>query len=362
MADGAAADVDGSLDGSLDGLVDLDAVRRWLVGLGVVDGPLELVGTLGGGTQNVLVRLRARGQDGGRDLVLRRGPRHLRPRTNDNLRREMRVLAALAGTDVPHARLVAACPDEDVIPGAAFYVMEAVDGYNPAVGLPDGAVASPQHRRRVCLSTVEALASIGRVDHERVGLGDLGRPEGFLERQVGRWRSELDSYSRLDGYPGAQIPGLDDVATWLDERRPQEWRPGILHGDFHLANVLCSEDTGDVVAVLDWEMATIGDPLLDLGGLLATWPLPGVPEILGPGVTPFAGVVGTDELVAHYATHSDRDLSAVDWYTVLACFKLGIVLEGTWARACAGLAPQDVGERLHASALDLFDRARVVIG
>lgn len=342
----------------LEGLVDLDAVQRWMAVRGLVDGPLEVAGLLGGGTQNVLIRLRA----GDRDLVLRRGPRHLRPATNDHLRREMRVLDALACTDVPHARLVAACPEEDVLAGVAFYVMEAVDGYNPAVALPPGSERSLEHRRRVCLSIVEALASVGRVDHERVGLGDLGRPEGFLERQVGRWRSQLDSYSRLEGYPGAEIPGVDDVGRWLDAHRPRDWRPGILHGDFHLANVLCEHATGEVVAILDWEMATIGDPLLDLGGMLATWPRAGEPEILGPGVKPFVGVVDTDDLVQHYAARSDRDVSSVDWYVVLACFKLGIVLEGTWARACAGLAPRDVGERLHGCTLDLFDRAREITG
>lgn len=349
-------------------LVDPDAVGRWLAERGVTEGSVELVGTFGGGTQNVLARLRV----DGRDLVLRRGPRHLRPRTNDMLRREMRVLAALCDTEVPHPRLVAACPDADVLGGAVFYVMEAVDGFNPAVRLEGRAADSADVRRDLALSTAAAAASLAAVDHEGVGLGDLGNPDGFLERQVVRWRSELDSYRAFDGYPGQDLPGVDALGEWLDEHRPTTWRPGILHGDYHLANVLCSRTTGAVVAVVDWEMTTIGDPLLDLGWLLATWPqeheggesAAGSPttEVLPDGVRRLAGVVTRDELVAEYARHSTRDLSAVDWYVALACYKLAIVLEGTYARACAGLAPRDVGERLHRGSLELLRRGRETTG
>lgn len=341
-------------------LVDVDAVGRWLVEQGVAEGPVQLAGALGGGTQNVLALLRV----DGRDLVLRRGPQHLRPRTNDMLRREMRVLEALRGTDVPHPRLVASCSDEDVLGGAVFYVMEAVDGFNPAVALEGAAAGSADVRRALAFSTAKAAASLAAVDHEAVGLGDLGKPDGFLERQVGRWRAELDSYRSLDGYAGDGLPGVDAVGEWLDVHQPTQWRPGILHGDYHLSNVMCSRTTGEVVAVVDWEMTTIGDPLLDLGWLLATWPREQAPdegvEVLPDGVRQLAGAVTRDELVAEYARHSVRDVSAVDWYEVLACYKLAIVLEGTHARACAGLAPRDVGDRLHQGSLELLRRAREI--
>ena len=117
----------------------------------------------------------------------------------------------------------------------------------------------------------DALAKLGAVDHAAVGLGDYGKPDGFLERQVPRWLSELESYKEFENYPGPDIPGVDDVATWLEQGRPTAWTPGIMHGDYHAANVMFSRTGPEVVAIVDWEMSTIGDPLLDLGWLLATW-------------------------------------------------------------------------------------------
>jgi len=211
------------------------------------------------------------------------------------------------------------------------------------------------------LSAADALARLHRVDHLAVGLADFGKPEGFLERQVPRWLSELASYARHEGYPGPDIPGLDRVAAWLDGNRPSRWTPGILHGDYHLANVMYAYDGPRLAAIVDWEMCTIGDPLLDLGWLVATWPDP-----QRPGPTAALGSMGgfpsTDEIVAHYAARSTRDCAAIDWYVVLACFKLGIVLEGTHARAFAGKAPASTGDLLHAITLGLFERALAIIG
>src|SRR5262249_41504152 len=153
------------------------------------------------------------------------------------------------------------------------YLMESVRGFNPTTTLPRSYADDPAVRHRMGLDAAAALAELGAVDHVAVGLGDVGHPEGFLERQVGRWLSELESYNALDGYPGADIPGLTEVATWLEARRPREWRPGIMHGDYHLANLLYDVDAPKVAAIVDWEMCTIGDPLLDLGWLIATWPV-----------------------------------------------------------------------------------------
>jgi aminoglycoside phosphotransferase (APT) family kinase protein len=218
------------------------------------------------------------------------------------------------------------------------------------------------------LNVAEAAARLGGVDHEAVGLADFGRPN-FLERQVERWMGELDSYGELDGYPGPDIPGVDRVAAWLDENRPRDWRPGVMHGDYHLSNVMISPTGPEVAAVVDWEMCTIGDPLLDLGNLLGTWPIgpdPGAesPETAATFVGVGGGIAGLPtpgELVARYAAHTDRDTAAVHWYTAMACFKLGIVLEGTHARACAGKAPKPTGDLLHATTLGLFARAHTVI-
>ena len=132
-----------------------------------------------------------------------------------------------------------------------------------------------------------------------------------------------------------------------------------MHGDYHLANVMYRPDSGDLAAIIDWELATIGDPLLDLGWMLATWPDGSGASTVS--VTPWEGFPTPAELVARYGAGSARDLSAVDWYHVLACYKLGILLEGTHARACAGKAPRDTGDRLHSRAIHLFDRAQALI-
>jgi aminoglycoside phosphotransferase (APT) family kinase protein len=337
-------------------LVDLDVLAGWMDAQGLPRGPFERVHLLGGGTQNILLRF----DRGGAEYVLRRGPRHLRPKTNDVMRREARMLAALAGSDVPHPTFVAACPDETVMGGAVFYLMRPVAGFNPTTGLPALHAGDTAIRHAMGIEAAAALARLGRVDYRAVGLDDFGKPEGFLERQVSRWMGELDSYGRYEGYPGPEIPGLARVAAWLDANRPKSFTPGILHGDYHLANVMYANDGPRLAAIVDWEMCTIGDPLLDLGWLVATWPdaeYPGVAVSLAH----LGGLPTTGELVARYAADSTRDLAAMDWYVVLACFKLGIVLEGTHARACAGKAPQATGDLLHAITLGLFKRAETLI-
>ena len=339
----------------MDGPVDLTALAAWMDDRGLGDGPILDTELLGGGTQNILLRFTR----AGRTYVLRRPPEHKRDNSDETMRREARVLTALAGSPVPHPEVIAACATTDEI-GAAFYLTEFVEGFNPSTGLPALHAGDPAIRHRMGLAMVEAIAALGALDHEALGLADLGKPEGYLERQVGRWRRQLESYSDLDGYPGPDIPGVDRVAHWLDEHRPATFRPGIIHGDFHLANVLFRTDGPELAAVVDWELTTIGDPLIDLGWMLATWPdadAPGpVPQVLEGGFpTP-------RELVEHYGRHSDRSLDAVDWYAVLACYKLGIILEGTHARAFAGLAPQATGDLLHATTVGLFERALARIG
>jgi len=337
--------------------VSLSAVELWMDDQGLGRGPIQAVTPISGGTQNVMLRFEREG----RPYVLRRGPEHLRPRSNDVIRRECRVLRSLRATAVPHPALIAACEDESVLGDAVFYLMEPVDGFNASIALPalhqaDGAV-----RHEMGLRLVDALVTLAEVDHVAVGLGDFGRPAGFLERQVPRWLAELASYDAFPEYPGPDIGPVAEVAAWLDAHRPVDWRPGILHGDYHAANVMFSPDGPDVAAVVDWEMCTIGDPLLDLGWLLATWELPGAPEEFAGPLTRAGGLATHEELVQRYAERSTRDLSAIDWYVVLACFKLGIVLEGSHARALAGLAPKEIGDRLHLTTLRLFERAHELI-
>jgi aminoglycoside phosphotransferase (APT) family kinase protein len=332
--------------------VDLERLIAWMDEQGIESGPISEARVLAGGTQNILLRFTR----GTQELVLRRPPINKRDNSDETMRREARVLGALAGSDVPHPALIAACPEVDVL-GAAFYLMEPIDGTNPTVELPLIVQQDPANRFQLGLAMADGAASVGRVDHLAVGLADLGRPEGYLERQVARWRSHLETYSALEGYPGPEIPHVERVAEWLDANCPTSWRPGLIHGDYHLANVICALDRPVLAAIVDWELTTIGDPLIDLGWLLATWPESGVPRAGAVGPAQWDGFPGREDLVRRYAEGSDRDLSAIGWYEVLACYKLGIILEGTHARACAGLAPTDIGDRLHASTLGLFDRA-----
>ena len=157
---------------------------------GLGDGPLEDVSKISGGTQNIMLRFTR----SGRPYVLRRGPKHLRPRSNVVIMRETQVLAALAGTDVPHPHLIASCDDPSVLGDAVFYLMEPIDGFNAGEELPALHAGDPAVRFRMGLSMADALAKLGAVDYLAVGLGDFGKPEGFLERQVPRWLSELESY------------------------------------------------------------------------------------------------------------------------------------------------------------------------
>jgi aminoglycoside phosphotransferase (APT) family kinase protein len=319
-------------------------------------GPIHDVALLAGGTQNILLRFRR----GNRSFVLRRPPRHPRPGNNETMRREARVLAALAGSTVPHPRLIASCGDENVI-GAAFYLMEPIDGFNITNGMPADYAEAPAKRAAIGASLVDAVAALGRVDHVAVGLGDFGKPEGFLERQVGRWQSQYAGYAKVSAWPGpSSLPEVERVADWLERFRPPSFSPGIMHGDYHLANVMIDNHAPSIAAIVDWELATIGDPLLDLGWLLTSWP-----DADGKGglfdIQPWTGFPTADEIIERYRTGSNRDLSHIDWYRVLAGFKFGILLEGTYVRACAGEAPAATGERLHRLAIDQLHRAAALV-
>lgn len=336
-------------------LVDLDALSRWMDARELGEGPISSVVSLTGGTQNIMLRF----SRAGARYVLRRPSRHPRANGNDTMRREMRVLAALGHTDVPHARLVAACPETDVL-GTSFYLMELIEGFNPTVGLPPLHAGDPAIRYGMGLALIDGLIRLGRVDVEAVGLADLGKAEGFLERQVGRWKRQLAGYGDYEGWPGpGEIPGVDRIGAWLERHRPAGFRAGLMHGDYHLANVMYRNDGPQLAAIVDWELATVGDPLLDLGLVLTTWPRAGDPTSMK--IEPWEGFPTTAELAAHYAAHSDRDLSALPWYEVLACFKLAILLEGTFARACAGKANMRIGERFHARTRALFERALALV-
>lgn len=338
-------------------LIDLDRLARWMDGEGLGEGPIAGAVTLGGGTQNILLRF----ERAGRCYVLRRPPRRPRPESDTVMRREMAVLIALRDTDVPHTAFIAGCGDPGVL-GTAFYLMEPVDGFNATVALPPLHASDPAVRRRMGEAIVDGAVALSRIDPQERGLDDLGKLDGWLERQVPRWRAQLDGYAAFDGWPGlGALPDIDAICAWLEANRPATMRPGLIHGDYHLANVMYRHDAPELAAIVDWELASRGDPLLDLGWLTATWRDPDEPEAR-VAVTPWDGFPSLAEIVDRYLAATGRSAIDARWYAVLAPFKLGAILEGSHARACAGLTPKPVGDALHAHAVALFNRALRRIG
>jgi len=332
-------------------LVEPSALLHWMDARMLGSGPIENARVLGGGTQNILLRF----DRGGDAYLLRRPPLHKRPESDEVMRREMRVLAALAGTSVPHPDLVAGESDTGPL-GAAFYLMRPVEGFNPSIALPEPHASRPEWRRRMGEALVDGLVALAGIDPDAKGVADFGRSEGWLERQVPRWRRQLDDYAAQQGWTGiTALPPVDPICAWLEANRPAAFRPGLLHGDYHLANVLYRPNAPELAAIVDWELASIGDPLLDLGWLTATWPDGAFAAIVA--VTPWDGFPTVAELVDRYCAATGRSEADARWFGVLACFKLAVLLEGTHARACAGLAPKATGDRLHTQAIALLDRA-----
>lgn len=339
-------------------LVDTHRLSDWMEQIGLGRGSIDQMEPLSGGTQNVLMRF----SRNGRDYVIRRPPPKPRPESNETMRREARVLGALQSTGVPHPTLIAACSDEEVL-GVAFYLMEPVLGFNAISGLPPLHANTHVIQRRMGFAMAEGAISIANVDIAAVGLVDFGRPDGFLKRQVGRWTSQLSSYHAHAGWPGpAGLPGIDAVVEFLEQGCPASFVPGLMHGDYTMANVMFRPDCGELAAIIDWELATIGDPLIDFAWLLATWQGIEPEEFRLLHVAGVRNLPSASEMIDHYQEHSNRSLEHLDWYFVLACFKLAIILEGTFARACAGKDPMATGEKLHEGARVLMRRAQHRVG
>jgi aminoglycoside phosphotransferase (APT) family kinase protein len=335
--------------------IDAERLQRWLDARDLGTGPVSME-PIGGGTQNIMARVKREGLD----VVLRHPPAHKRANSDATMQREAVLLRALTGSPVPHPRLIADEPNLDAL-GASFYVMEPVDGFAPTLGLPD-AYGDPAWKHSMGLSMVDGIAALGCVDYRSVGLVGFGKPDGWLERQVERWRIHLGSYVDTPNYPGHQIPEVEHVGAWLSANQPTEWTPGIIHGDYHFGNVMFRHDEPRLAAIVDWELATIGDPLLDLGALLTTFPT----GQSGVSAIDPTGLPKRDELIDRYvvmSAPSGRVItpSLVTWYQVLAAYRLGIILEGTNARAYAGQAPREIGDQLHAITLALFTQAANLI-
>ncbi|MEV5014974.1 phosphotransferase family protein [Streptomyces sp. NPDC053780] len=305
--------------------LDLDRLRELLdrERPGLVTGPLS--GRLiEGGRSNLTYAV----TDGTARWVVRRPPLGHVLATAHDMKREHRVISALHPTDVPVPRPLLLCEDEDVV-GAPFYVMEFVEGtpYRTADQL---APLGPERTRAAVLNLVDTLVELHAVDPAEVGLGDFGRPEGFLDRQLRRWAKQLDASRNRD------LTGIDELHATLGRELPRSPAATVVHGDYRLDNVLIGGENDEINAILDWEMSTLGDPLTDLG-LLVMYSSPlGMPDSPVSTTAQAPGHPAPAELVQRYADRSGRDVGAVAWYTAFAWFKLAVILEGIHYRYTLG--------------------------
>lgn len=279
---------------------------------------------LSGGAQNVIFAL----QRGDWTAALRMPPPSAPDQRDDGMQREWRIISALNGSDVPHTAAIAFCGDPSVL-GRPFYLMGLVDGWSP-MSLQDQQWPEPfqsdlEQRAGLGYALVEGIAAMAAFDW-RPHLSDLGRPHGFHDRQVARWEAMLAKVRTRD------LAGADVAAAWLRERRPLDFVPGLMHGDYQFSNVMFRHGgPARLAAILDWEMGTVGDPKMDLAWGLAFWP-----DAQGRSAAAYVDLTGLPEretLVQHFAERTGRQVDDMDYYDVLVRWKLAIVLEQGWRTA-----------------------------
>jgi aminoglycoside phosphotransferase (APT) family kinase protein len=271
----------------------------------------------------------------GRTFVLRRPPRGPFLPSAHDVGREFTVLAALASTSVRTPAVFLHCTDESVI-GAPFYLMEFVDGVVIRSDLPE--MFGAPERPRIAEELVDALVELHRVDPESCGLAGFGPPRGYLGRQLRRWRGQLELTLPMT----RPLPDLERIGDWLGDNMPESQGTTLVHGDYKLDNVAFARELPvRLVAIFDWEMATLGDPLADLGWMISFWRESGDPagDVFDrlTGVSTLPGFPPRRELVDRYAAATGYDTGALDWYRVLATWKLAVLLEGSYARHLAGM-------------------------
>jgi aminoglycoside phosphotransferase (APT) family kinase protein len=302
-------------------------LEAFLDAQGLGEGPLDAE-SIGEGHSNVTYVIRR----GDASWVLRRPPRGPLPPSAHDVLREARLLTAVADAPIRTPKVLATCDDPSVI-GAPFYVMERVDGHVITWQLPE-VFDAPEERRRIGDELIDTLVEIHAVDWAACGLEGYGKPTGYLDRQLRRFGGLWDHNKTRE------VPTLDKLTAWLGEHKPESGTASIVHGDYRLGNVMFApEAPARLIAIFDWELATIGDPLADVGYMLATWAQEGDPEnaisALG-GVTRGPGFPSREELVARYEERSGRSMSDVRWYMALALWKSAVFLEGSYKRRLAG--------------------------
>jgi aminoglycoside phosphotransferase (APT) family kinase protein len=307
---------------------DAAALAAWLrPRIAGLEGEPELL-QFGRGFSNLTYLVRF----GARDLVVRRSPPGVNIKSAHDMGREFRILSALAPVWPKAPRPLAHCEEGSVI-GTPFYVMDRVGGVILRARVPSGLVLDAPTMRRVSEATCDTLAEIHNLDWRAAGLGDLGKPEGYVERQVRGW-AERYKKAKTD-----EVPQVDKLGAWLEEHRPPESGATLVHNDFKYDNVVLAPDLARVLAVLDWEMATIGDPLMDLGTTLGYWIEPDDPPVFQVtvfGPTNIAGNLTRVEFAERWSKATGRDASDVLFYYAFALFKLAVVAQQLYKRYVDG--------------------------
>ncbi len=307
--------------------IDAAGVGAWFAAHVPAARPPLAYERIAGGLSNLTYRVT---DVAGREWALRRPPLGRTLSSAHDMAREYRVVSALGPTPVPVPPVAGLCEDEGVN-GAPFYVMEFVRG--PVLrGVSEAEAAFPAEsdRREIGLRVADTLAAIHAVDPDAVGLGDLGRKEDYVARQLRRW------YGQWEKSKTRELAAVDRVHERLAARIPAQRGAAIVHGDYRLDNMILT-DSGEVAAVVDWELCTLGDPLADLGTLMAYWPERGEQDTsLGMPANLAPGFPTRGELAARYAETSGRDVSELDFFIALGYWKLAIILEGVYARSVAG--------------------------
>ena len=304
---------------------DLPKVTAWLdEHVGELQGPYDFK-LITGGRSNLTFH----GIDGRENqFVLRRPPIGNVLASAHDMEREYELIAAVGQSDVPVPRTLGVCRDAEVN-GAPFYVMSYVAG----VVLDSPAEAerlTPDQRRNASWHLIDVLAQLHDVDIDAVGLGNLARRDGYVERQVRRWTTQWEKSKTRD------LPEVDEVARRLAAKIPEQHGAVIAHGDYRFGNVLVDPDSAEVVAVLDWELCTLGDPLADLGYLGVYWSDPGEPQFRPNDPTGIEGFPTYADMCERYADRTGRDLSNIDYYVAFSSWRLAVISEGVYARFVQG--------------------------
>lgn len=305
--------------------LDLESLGRYLRSIDPdLSGPIGLA-QFRAGASNLTYLLEV----GGRELVLRRPPHGRKAKSAHDMGREVRVLRALRDAYPYVPEVIAFCDDPGVL-GGDFYVMERIKGIILRKNLPKGLRLTREETARLCSNVIDKHIELHEVDYEAAGLGDLGRPEGYVQRQVEGWSGRFRAARTPDA------PSYERVMAWLADNRPPEVGAALIHGDFRFDNVVLDpDDPLRVIGVLDWEMATLGDPLMDLGSSLAYWMQQGDPwllRLMRVQPTHLPGMMTRDQVVYYYCTRRGLEISSFDFYRIFGLFRLVVIMQQIYYR------------------------------